>query len=277
MKMEGVTFSEAVRRCAEMARIAISGGDHAAATPVSTEAIATAAAEREERRRAELEQEAERERRMSNLAKAIARDSRAFAIGDGSPPALFLERRGLEMPYDMSPRALLYHPACPFRDDADNEISHPALIGLHRDVLTDKVKAISRRPLTRDGRSISKPISLGPTHGCVIKLSADEDVCEGLHLAEGVTSALAAAMLGMIPIWAAGGTGNIRTFPVLAGIDALALIADNDANGAGQAAANECFDRWKRAGKEVWTVISDTVGTDMGDVVQNAKPGRDNG
>jgi putative DNA primase/helicase len=74
-------------------------------------------------------------------------------------------------------------------------------------------------------------------------------------------------MLGMVPIWASGGTGNMAKFPVLAGVDALTIIADNDKSGAGQVAANECFDRWKSAGKEVWNVISDTPGTDMGDVV----------
>jgi putative DNA primase/helicase len=157
------------------------------------------------------------------------------------------------MPDGVSPRALLYHPRCPFRDEADNEITHHALIGIYRDVLTDKVMAVSRRPLTRDGQSLGKPISLGPAKGCA--------------LAEGVTSALAAAMFGMVPIWATGGTGNMAKFPVLAGIDSLTLVTDHDASGAGQAAANECFDRWKEAGKEVWTVISDTPGTDLGDVV----------
>jgi hypothetical protein len=204
---------------------------------------------------------------MGELARSIARDSCAFTLGDGSPPALFLESRGLVMMDGVSPRALLYHPRCPFRDDAGNEVIHHALIGLYRDVLTDKVRAISRRPLTRDGESLGKPVSLGPARGCAIKLSADEDVCQGLHLAEGVTSALAAAMLGMVPIWANGGTGNMAKFPVLNGIDALTIIADNDRSGAGQAAANECFDRWKNAGKEVWNVISDTPGTDMADVV----------
>jgi hypothetical protein len=266
MKMEGVTFLEAVRRCAEMAGISIPIGGHMAA-PMSAGAMAKAAAEREERRREELEQEAAREKRMGEIARSISRDSCAFRLGDGSPPSLFFQRRGLEMTDDMSPRALLYHPQCPFRDDAGNEVIHHSLIGLYRDVFTNKVMAISRRPLTGDGQSLGKPVTLGPARGCAIKLIPDEDVCQGLHLAEGVTSALAAAMLGMVPIWASGGTGNMAKFPVLAGVDAFTIVADNDKSGAGQAAANECFDRWKNAGKEVWTVISDTPGTDMGDVV----------
>ncbi len=250
MKMERVTFREAVHHCADLAGISIPDSGNAA-VPISAEVVAKAAAVREERRRAELEQEAAREMRMGNLARSIARDSVAFKLGDGSPPSLFFESRGLVMPVGLSPRALLYHPQCPILDEVGNETFHHALIGLYRDVITDKVKAISRRPLTRDGRSLGKPISLGPARGCVIKLTADEDVSQGLHLAEGVTSALAAAMFGMVPIWATGGTGNMAKFPVLAGIDALTIIADNDRSGAGQVAANECFDRWKNAGKDV--------------------------
>jgi hypothetical protein len=79
---------------------------------------------------------------------------------------------------------LLYHPQCPFRDEVNNEGFHHALIAIYRNVITDKVMAISRRPLMRDGRSLSKPISLGPARGCAIKLNADEEVNYGLHLAE---------------------------------------------------------------------------------------------
>jgi hypothetical protein len=269
MEIEGVAFPEAVRHCAEMAGIRIPDGGHEAA-PMFAEAVA--AAEREERRRAELEQEAARERRGTNLAKAIARDARGFRLGDGSAAALFLESRGLEVMDGVSPRTLLYHPTCPFGDDAGNAVMHHALIAIYRDIITDKVMAISRRPLTRDGRSLSKPISLGPTRSCVIKLTADEDVSQGLHLAEGVTSGLAAAMLGMLPVWCTGGTAGMAKFPVLGGIDCLTLVADNDESGAGQAAANECLRRWRDAEREAWIVAPDAAGTDMADYVQGRRP-----
>jgi hypothetical protein len=270
MKMEHVTFGEAAQYCAKMAGISIPDSGNAPAL-ISAEAMAKAAAEREERRQMQLAEQAKRELRMANLARAIARDSRAFKLGDESPPSLFLEGRGLEMPEGISPRALLYHPQCPFRDEVNNEGFHHALIAIYRNVITDKVMAISRRPLMRDGRSLSKPISLGPARGCAIKLNADEEVNYGLHLAEGVTSALAAAVLGMMPIWATGGTGNMRTFPVLGGVDSLTIIADNDESGAGQGAANEVFDRWKSAGREVWTVMPDAVGADIADVATNGR------
>jgi hypothetical protein len=266
MKMDGVSFREAVQYCADMAGIPITPCGNAA-PPMSGEDMTAAAADREERRRVDLAEQADLERRRANLARAIARDSRAFKLGDGSPPALFLESRGLFMPEHTSPRALLYHPACPFRDDEDREVFHPALIGIYREITGDRVMAISRRPLMRDGRNLGKPISLGPTRGCAIKLTPDEDVAHGLHLAEGITSALAAAMLGMSPIWATGGTGGMAAFPVLAGIVCLTLICDNDMNGSGQRAADECLTRWKNAGKEAWIVMPETPGTDMADHV----------
>jgi DNA primase len=92
MKMEGVTFPEAVRRCAGVAGISIPNGGHATA-PMSAEAMAKAAVEWEERRRSELKKEAAREKRMGELARSIARDSCAFRTGDGSPPSLFLDQR----------------------------------------------------------------------------------------------------------------------------------------------------------------------------------------
>ena len=38
-------------------------------------------------------------------------------------------------------------------------------------------------------------------------------------------------------------------FPVLSGIEALTIIADNDLNGAGERAAAAVASRWREAGK----------------------------
>ncbi|MBD0276220.1 MAG: toprim domain-containing protein, partial [Acetobacteraceae bacterium] len=50
------------------------------------------------------------------------------------------------------------------------------------------------------------------------------------------------------PVWAAGSAGGIRNFPVLPGIEALTIFADQD--GAGIGAARECGRRWAEAGRE---------------------------
>ena len=84
--------------------------------------------------------------------------------------------------------------------------------------------------------------------GCVIRLWPDEDVAEGLVIGEGVETTLAAATRitrrGTLlrPAWAAGSKDNLARFPVLAGIDVLTILVDNDENGAGQRAAAKCPD-----------------------------------
>lgn len=106
-----------------------------------------------------------------------------------------------------------------------------------------------------------------PTLDGVVRLSADEDVTYGLAIAEGVETALAAPFR---PIWACLNAGNMARFPILSGIEALTIFADNDASGTGQRAANECGRRWHDAGREVNITISDTVGNDMADEMEAA-------
>jgi putative DNA primase/helicase len=181
--------------------------------------------------------------------------------------AEYLAGRKLELAEGMSGRVLRHHPRCPWRNEADELVLVPALLALFRDVRTDEPTAILRRALTADGRKIGKPRYLGPMAGCAVKLTANKDVCQGLHVGEGVETMLAAMMLGFAPAWALGGTGNLQAFPVLSGIDALTIIVDHDAHGAGQRAASECFDCWTEAGREVWCVLPDGVGVDLNDIV----------
>jgi hypothetical protein len=86
------------------------------------------------------------------------------------------------------------------------------LIALFRDARTDEPKAILRRGLTSDGGKFgAKPLYLGPMAGCAIKLVANEDICQGLHVAEGVETAIAAMMLGFTPMWHWAAPATSRT------------------------------------------------------------------
>ncbi|MGH9549628.1 MAG: toprim domain-containing protein, partial [Terriglobales bacterium] len=82
----------------------------------------------------------------------------------------------------------------------------------------------------------------------VVRLSPDEDIALGLGIAEGIEDALAVLISGWAPGWAATCAGAIERFPVLPGIEALTIFADNDK--AGIAAAKACAERWH--GREVY-------------------------
>ena len=104
---------------------------------------------------------------------------------------------------------------------------------------------------------------LGRAAGACVKLSADEDVSIGLHVAEGIETALACMAMGIRPMWVAMSANGISKFPVLAGIEALTVFADHDATGV--AAAAECASRWDGAGKDVTRIIPALEGSDFAD------------
>jgi len=103
--------------------------------------------------------------------------------------------------------------------------------------------------------------------GC-IRLWPDEAVTQGLAIAEGIESALAAAH-AHTPVWAAIDAGNLRAFPLLHGIDALTIFADHD--DAGLTAAKECARRWLAAGAEVIVLRAREAGRDAADVALRLK------
>src|SRR5207302_10520980 len=142
----------------------------------------------------------------------------------------------------------------------------PCMVALFRDIRTNEPKAIHRTALTPDGQKIDR-MSLGPKGGGAIKLVPDEDVTEGLAIAEGIETALAGMALNFRPMWALGTAGELARFPVLSGIECLTILVDNDASGTGQASALECSRRWTSMGREVFRVVPTAVDTDMADII----------
>jgi putative DNA primase/helicase len=191
--------------------------------------------------------------------------TRALRLWDDASPIAgtlaedYLRRRGLEPPED--DEALRYYGACPFGD-----ARYSCMLGLFRSITTNEPKAITRIALGPAGIKIGK-MMLGPVAGCAVKLSPDEDVEQGLAVAEGIETALGAMALGCRPIWAVGSAVAIAKFPVLAGVDALTIVTDHDKNGTGQRAAQECSERWIAAGRECILIIPHAQGADMADIV----------
>jgi hypothetical protein len=174
----------------------------------------------------------------------------------------YLASRQLCLP-NRHQEVLRFHPSCAF----GKESRHPCMVALYRDIRSNEPKAIHRTALTPDGKKIDRKF-LGPADGCAIKLTADEDVTEGLTVGEGIETVLAGMALNFRPAWAVGAAGSIAKFPVLPGIECLTILVDRDASGTGQASALECSRRWTKAGREVFRVVPTAVGTDMADIVR---------
>ena len=67
-------------------------------------------------------------------------------------------------------------------------------------------------------------------------------------------------------MWAAGSTALMAKLPAVSGIKALTIIADHDANGAGERAAAEVASRWREAGKEARVWRPKSIG-DLNDIL----------
>jgi hypothetical protein len=184
-----------------------------------------------------------------------------------TPVIAYLERarKIIELPPDVH-EALRFHPWCRFGDS-----THPCLVALLRDAITDEPTGIHRIALTSASKLIGRK-ALGRKKGCAIKLWPDAEVSAGLVIGEGLESVLAAAVgvthhgTFLRPAWACVDASNLEAFPVINGIEYLTVLADNDVSGVGQAAARACARCWADAGREAEVLIPSTAGHDFNDV-----------
>jgi len=167
--------------------------------------------------------------------------------------------------------AIGWHPSVLFLEEG-----HPlngkrlgAIIAVMTDVITAAPTGAISRTYLHEGLKIGKAKTLGKPAG-IIRLSEDADVLEGLHIAEGLETALAGMSIGLRPMWATGSTAIMAKLPAVSGIKALTIIADHDANGAGERAAREVETRWIAAGREVRILRAKAVGYDLNDTLKRA-------
>jgi hypothetical protein len=178
-----------------------------------------------------------------------------------TPVERYLASRQLTLP--PGAEVLRFHPACPF-----GSTKTPAMIALVRNIESNQPQAIHRTALDRTGK-----MSLGPISGGAIKLTPDEAVTIALGIAEGVETALSMQRLPEwlgSPVWSVISASGIATFPLLAGIETLAISADNDgAGGAGEKATIEVVERWQE--RETLVIEADDEGADLNDVLLQRK------
>jgi putative DNA primase/helicase len=212
----------------------------------------------EQRAAADADEARQRQRKIE-AADWIWREAVPIA---GTAGAAYLAHRGIDLDQMSNHGGLGFHPRCPW--GASDHL--PCILARYTDAITGELRGIRRRPI-RDGE---KAKTLGPMGGCVIRLWPDEGVTQGLCLAEGVETAAFGATRAtyhntlLQPMWAAGSAGNMETFPVLPGIDALTLLVDHDESG--EKAAHVCGERWRRAGREVTLLTPKQIGADFNDL-----------
>lgn len=106
---------------------------------------------------------------------------------EGTPGALFLHKRAIDITLVPDFGGLRWHAKCPWGSDD----TAPCIVARFTDAITGKPRGIWRRPI--DGRE-PKSMALGPMAGCVIRLWPDDAITTGLVLGEGVGTTLAAAL-----------------------------------------------------------------------------------
>src|SRR5208282_492987 len=128
-----------------------------------------------------IELSGEDDDRSTKIAAAVAL-WRAGVDPRGTPVETYLHSRGLELG-DEIVDVLRWHPGV------------GAMIGLFRNIETNRPQAVSRTFLDRNALKIERKF-LGPVRGCAVKLDANDTVLGGLCIGEGVETGLAARQLG---------------------------------------------------------------------------------
>jgi phage/plasmid primase-like uncharacterized protein len=278
MHLSGCSFPEAVEALIGKT----SGGKRREPTP---EEIAARLAREAQRSREEAE---DRARKEMSAAQIVARLQPVI----GTPGVPYLSdvrridvshwaiRRALEdvdtLGWCERARFRQEDPAKPFHELNGQHLG--AIIAILTDPVTgERTGGISRTFIHR-GSKIGKAMSLGGVGRLgIIRLSPDDEVGTGLHICEGIESALSLMQMGFCPMWAAGSTSQLKSFPVLAGVECLTIVADNDiADEAGrqasQLAARETRRRWADASRETVMKIPKRPGEDANDILKRRVP-----
>ena len=117
---------------------------------------------------------------------------------------------------------------------------------------TGELASLHRTYLTADGFKALVPTvkklcaSAGPLMGASIKISAPkrrEDGSLSIGISEGVETALAAATLFDVPVWAGVSAHGLASFEPPPNVKNIYIFSDNDASHVGQDAAKKLAER----------------------------------
>lgn len=178
----------------------------------------------------------------------------------------YFESRGLNCP---STPDLLFHPDLAHWD---TKTGYPAMVAIVRDA-DGKQQALHRTYLKPDGSGkadVSKAKKmLGRTGGGAVRLApiGDNGV---LGLTEGIETALAVMTARPdLPVWAALSAPGLEQIKLPTEAKRIVILADHDASGAGQRAAEALADRLLAEGRECAVAMPDKEGEDFNDLLRH--------
>ena len=196
-------------------------------------------------------------------------ESRPLVQGDEA--MRYLAGRGLNVA--TPPANLRLHSALPYHDGEKFVGKFPAMVALVH--APNGTGATLHRTYLKDGQKApvehAKKLMPGrPVTGAAIRLSG---AGEGVGIAEGIETALAASIQFGIPTWSCITAHGIETFEPAAGVKRITIFADNDSSFTGQKAAYTAAFRLVQQGFDVEVKVPPAVG-DWLDMLEGARNGK---
>ena len=201
--------------------------------------------------------------REDNVERAMRLWGRAKPIADTLAATYLADVRGIDLtalPSNVDD-ILRFHPHCPFEGER-----YPCLVALMRHPLTDAPTGIQRIALNKDSTKIGRKmlgrrgaVKLWPSNGSLV-------IGEGLETVLAAATRITYRGVPLQPAWSALAEGPLRRFPVIPGVKQLTILVDNDT--VGQAAAAECAERYKHAGRNVARLTLKQPDADFNDLIR---------
>jgi len=216
--------------------------------------------ERRSRKEAEARAETDRLTRGICAARDLYRRARPAAA---TLVRVYLRSRGIFGPI---PTVLRFLAHCPHRNGGH----YPAMLAPIVNVDGHQI-AVHKTFLSPEGGKAVLPKGeqreiRGPMTGSAVRLERHGDDRE-LIVGEGIESTLSAMRLFHLPGWAALCAPGVEALELPPEIRAVAIAADNHANGAGQRAALSARERWLAEGRSARILLPPNPDEDFNDLL----------
>lgn len=194
--------------------------------------------------------------------RKIQAGTRMIAAGD--EVSKYLSGRGLSVPR----LGIRIHQSIPYWEDGKIKQHYPAMVA----VFTSREGKPVTYHLTYLENGKKAPVNpcrkiLPPTQrmgGGAVRLFP---VADHIGIAEGIETALAAAAMYQVPVWAATSAGLLEAFSPPEGVKSVAIFGDNDASWTGQAAACVLAKKLTARGISAQVYLPPKAGQDYCDIL----------